>query len=226
MSILIKTAPLFIIYFLPFNTYAQFYRISADFTIKEKKVDGTHSLTKGRVYYDINNEKIIYDITFPAEQNLVMKDTSMYLYRDGVLTDRQTVPNTNKFSVFHLSLNSHLDNYGLNNTGYKIEKVEKKDGMVMTTWLPPQNLRKVLGKVIVSQKDKQLFGVVFFDANNQIIGKQFYRNYRLVNGLNFPGEIVQVSIKEGKEFYKTTEFKNITINETQNDNKYNFSIAD
>jgi hypothetical protein len=47
------------------GTAQEYYRLSADFTVKIKNADGQKNLTKGKVYYDKNYKNLIYDISFP-----------------------------------------------------------------------------------------------------------------------------------------------------------------
>lgn len=201
-----------------------FFRIKADFSIKEKMPDGKSNLVVGTVYYDQTINKIVYDISFPEKETVIMVDTFMVrLHGDG-LVDKKVMPNTNRFSVFNLCLNGNLTNYGLKDSKFQISNVEKDKGLVITTWEPPEQLAKLMGKTMLSQKDKKLDGIIFFDPYGTVVGKQFFRKYEAVSGLVFPTEMVQVTEKEGQEFYKVTSFKNIVVNAMDQDNMYNHRV--
>ncbi|HET6243234.1 MAG: hypothetical protein H0V01_01590 [Bacteroidetes bacterium] len=204
----------------------QFYRIKADFSIKENKPDGQSQLIMGQVYYDKIYKKIIYDITFPEKGVLIVTDTVIYRIENNKVISKTPTGNLNDFSVFHLSLNGDLINFGLNNSPYTIGTIEKKENLVISTWIPPKKYAHLLGKTIISQKDKRLFGLVFFTPTEEIIGKQFFRKYINTNGLEFPSELVQVTYFDNKEFYKITTFKNIIIDEFKNENLYNYNLPD
>lgn len=202
----------------------QFYRIKADFSIKENKPDGQSQLIMGKVYYDKIYKKIIYDITFPEKGILVITDTIIYKIENNKVLSKVPTGNLNDFSVFHLSLNGDLTHFGLSNSPYTIGTVEKKENLVITTWNPPAHYNHLLGKTVISQKDKRLYGLVFFTPKEEIIGKQFFREYINLNGLEFPSEMVQVTFFEKKEYYKITTFKNIEIDEFKNENLYNYKL--
>ena len=203
-----------------------FYRIKADFSIKEKTPDGKSQLIMGKVYYDKTSKKIIYDINFPEKEMIIVTDSFMIRIIDKKVIEKKRTSNTNEFSIFHLCLNGNLTNFGLKNSPYTIEKVEKEKDMVITTWMPPANFRHLLGKTLLSQKEKKLFGLVLFTPKDMVMGKQFFKNYLNVNGLEFPGEVIQITYVDEKEFYKITTFKNIVVNDIREDNIYNFSIPD
>lgn len=200
------------------------FRIKSDFSIKEKVADGKFNLIMGKVYYDLNYDKIVYDNSFPVKETLVYKDTLIYHFKEGQFVKKYRNYMPNKFSIFYLSLSGSIHNYGLQNTFYKKTAVEKENDMVVTTWLPETKFAKQFGKVLTSTKNKKLFGVVIYDTKGEIISKQFYKNYIVINGLEFPGEIVQLYYKSGKELYQVTTYKNVVVNELQDDHIYNYSV--
>lgn len=199
-----------------------FYRIQADFSIKETLPQGKTRLIMGKVYYDKNYRKILYDVSFPAQEKIVVTDSFLIRITMGKTEEKASASSTCEFSVFHLCLSSRFSDFGLKNSPYKIEKVEKDSGMVITTYLPPLKYSGKLGKVMLSQKEKKLFGMVLFSPQDEVSGKQFFKKYANVKGLEFPLEIVQISYSGGEELYKVTTFRNIAVNEMSEENFYNF----
>lgn len=213
-----------------FNSYyyiypQNFFRIKADFSIKETLPGEKSRLIMGKVFYDKNHKKLIYDINFPEKETIVITDSFMIIF-SGQKREKIKMPSSNDFSIFHLCLNSNLAGFGLKNSPYIIEKVEKDSDMVITTYLPPSKFSNTFGKVMLSQKQKKLFGIVIFNVNNEVAGKQFFKNYANYSGMEFPGEIVQIIYNNKEEFYKVTSFKNLAINEMRDENIYNYSVAE
>lgn len=202
----------------------QFFRIKAGFSIKEKTSDGKQQLTMGDVYFDKNSRKIIYNLTFPAKETWVTTDSLIYKIVNDSLQSTQKITQIIDFSIFNLALNGNLNNYGLDNSVYKITETKKEEGMVITTWKPKFLLRSNFGTIAMSHKEGNLFGLVFFNPDDAIISKQFFKNYITVSGLRFPSEIVQIFYKEKEENYKVTTFRNIVVNDFKEDAIYNYSI--
>ena len=202
----------------------QFFRIKADFSIKEKGADGKEQLTMGQVYYDKTSKKIVYNIKFPEKETWVIIDTTLYRIVDSKIKETRTIPAIAEFSMFHLCLNGGITDYGLKQSFYTIEKVEKENNMVITTWKAPDKMSKTFGKILLSQENKKLFGVVLFSPTNVLLSKQFFKNYTNVNGLEFPTEIVQILYIKGKESYQLTTYKNIIVDDLKEDNIYNYRL--
>ena len=210
---------------LPVLSFSQkYYRIKANVTIMEKDIDGKYNLTKGILYYDINYHKAVYDISFPEKAIIVITDSTYVTIKEGKQSKSKSVKEFLDFSLFNLCLTGKLDYYGLKDTPFAVEKTEKQDSLVITTWAPPKKLKKKKGKIKVSTKDKKLFGVITYDVKGNIISKQFFEKYILVKNLAIPAKVVSFIYKNDKTFTQITEFKNIEINEENNDNMYNYPV--
>lgn len=203
----------------------QYSRIHADFSVKVKNAAGGQSLTMGQVFYDRNIKQLIYYVTFPEQETWITSDTMVYQIRGGKLIHKTATFSMAEFTVFHLALNSHLQDFGLKNTRYVARDVQREADLVITTWAPPEKARQSLGNILVSVKNKQLFGVVFQDPQGVIIRKQFFEDYQLISGLAFPGKIIEINISNGIESYQVTSYKNVVVDEMENDSKYFYNTS-
>lgn len=201
-----------------------FFRFKADFSIKLKTHTGVQQLTMGKVYYDMTYQKLIHKVKFPKNETWVTKDTFMYQFINEKQVSKQVIPSIARFSVFHIALSGKLPDFGLKNSSFTISKVEKDGGLVITTWQPPANYADIVGKIMISNKDKKLHGIIFFSPDDKILSKQFFNKYVNVNGFNFPSEILQINYFNGKESYEMSTYKNIKINELKEEYIYNYPI--
>jgi len=199
----------------------QNYRFKANITIKEKRIDGKFNLTKGTLYYDINTRKAVYDISFPAKTLIIITDTAYISITNGKRTSSKSNKSFLDFSLFNLCLTGKLDYYGLKGSPYTITKTEKEDSMIITTWSPPNKLRKTKGKIKVSSINKKLFGLISYDPKGTIISKQFFEDYVTIKNLIIPTKVICFIYYGKAKSTQITEFKNMVINETGNDNMYN-----
>lgn len=198
-----------------------YYRIGGEFIIKSKS-ENAAQLVMGNFYFDKNEKKIVHQNYFPEKITWVTSDTNLYKIVNNTIVSRQTIPNFSDFSIYNMVLNNKLDNFGLDGTLFKLDKVEQEKDMVISTWLPRKKLEKAAGKIMISSKDNNIFGIVFFNAEGEIIKKQFFEDYGVYSGLAFPGKIVEITIIDGKEVYQVTTYKNIVVNETAHDALYRF----
>lgn len=201
-----------------------FYRISTDFIIKAKSPSGDQQLTVGKLFYDKNIKQIVYFVSFPEKEIWVQKDTVLYKIVNSKVVSKQPIPSGIEFSIYNLVLNGNLADYGLKKTKFKIKKVEKEDGNIISTWEPPAASKKYLGDILLSNINQQLNGIIFKNNAGEIVVRQFFRNYIKVKGLSFPQEIIKENYINGQKIYELTDFTNILINEVSGDNTYNYKI--
>jgi hypothetical protein len=201
-----------------------FYRISTDFTIKAKSPSGDQQLTVGKLFYDKNIKQIVYVVSFPEKEIWIQKDTVLYKVVNSKVVSKQHIPSGIEFSIYNLVLNGNLADYGLKKTKFKIKKVEKEDGNVISTWEPPAASKKFLGDILLSNVNQQLNGIIFKSNTGEIVVRQFFRDYTKVKGLSFPREIIKENYVNGQKIYELTEFTNILINDISGENIYNFKI--
>ncbi len=195
-------------------------------TIKSKNVDGEQAITIGKVYYDRNVRQVIYHISFPEPETWVTTDSLTYRIIKDSLVSKHISIGMAEFSVFHLALNSHLPNFGLKSSSYHIESVERDSSNVVTTWSPKENMKDKMGKILVSTRNKELFGVVFLDPSGSVLRKQFFEEYIYVSGLAFPGKIVEIGYEFGRESYQISNFRKLKVDELENNSNYRFILPD
>lgn len=202
-----------------------YFRMSADFTVKVKRSDGSMNLTKGVVYYDKNIQDLIYRVSFPREENWVVRDTSIMKFRNDTLIDRQGIPSINEFTVFHLTLNAGLKDFGLQQSRFKVSKVERRDGMVLSYWKIPKQISEQISHVVVAKKENRLESVIIMGPDSRVISRQFYREYHTDGAFEFPKQIVQILYdEEGNETYQVTEFDQIRVNDLDHEELYRFTL--
>jgi hypothetical protein len=201
-----------------------YFRIECDISIKNKIEGGEGALVLGRAYYDKNRDQLVYDIRFPEKEVWVVKDTTIYILKDNEVTTSQNISQYNQSTVFHKILEGQLNNYGLQGSVFSIESIVREDEMVVTTWIP-RTEAKQLGTILTSTLNDVLYGVVFKNFEGAIIGRQLFRNYTVVSGLNVPTEIIQVFYRDEQEEYQVFSFSNIKINNPGNESKYAYPIS-
>ena len=201
-----------------------YFRVHAEMTIKSKTSSGEQAIAMGHVYFDRNINRVVYNIRFPEEVTWLTTDSLTYIIKNDSIVSRDFSYGMARFSVFNLALNSELSDYGLKNSSYKIESVDREDELVVTTWAPPEDMRDKMGQIKVATKNKKLFGVVFLDTEGNPLRKQFFEDYLNNSGMAFPGKIVEIGFEDGRESYQIINFKNVIVDELENNSFYNYNL--
>ena len=215
---------------LPNLTIGQHYfRMAAEFSIKEKFSDGKLTLTMGKIYYDRNYKKLVYNVKFPEKETWVIMDTVFNKIVNNQLIMRQFIPLMPSSTLFDYALSSNLDNFGLENSFYAVSSVNREGDMVISTWLPDARLKKQFGKIVISKKANKLFGIAFYSPKDELLKKQIFKSFIRAGGVEFPSEITEIIYKISKtgevtKEMKVSTFKNLIVNDLKEDEIYNFPV--
>lgn len=190
-------------------------KITSKVSIKNKDLNtGEESLLLGWLNYEINDKKLTYELSFPSQEKWVIKDTSYVIYKNGEIKSKSKAPVKVDQTVFHLALTGALSSYGMTSSQYELQTVDRDpDGKVVSTWTPPQALKKSFGKVMVASRSDELLGVVFFSSQDEVITKQFYEDYVDLNGVKFPQKVTKIVFdRSGQESsIEVTDYSHISL---------------
>ncbi|MDA3882432.1 MAG: hypothetical protein PF481_04060 [Bacteroidales bacterium] len=219
---------LFISFFLTFFSLLSFgqyaYRIHADILTKTRMPDSTFQISNGKIHYDKNYQKIIFDFTFPEQEKIVLLDTLMYHFRDDSLVKTSRNMLIPDQSVFHFIMSGNLSNFGFENAGFKATSIDKENDLVITTWIPPDMIKEHISKVLVATKEKQLYSITLFDANKQVMNRQILKKYQWIDNIEVPHEILIATYTDSGTMYQIISLKNVKLNEEGNNQTYNYDI--
>ena len=201
------------------------YRFHSDFLFRAKGMDSLFRVTKGEVFYDKNIKTLVFNNTFPRKERYVLKDTTMYLFSNDSLIRKQRnlIPPEHTMSSYLLS--STFSNYGLDKAGFNISNVEKKKGIVVTSWIPNGAIGQFVGKILIANKNKQLYSVVIYDKDMKLITRQIFKKYQDIEGTQVPSEILSVTYYgDTSKYVQITNLSNIKLNETINNEFYDYKV--
>ena len=201
-----------------------FYRIEADYSIKEKSTSGYENLMLGKVYFDRNIRQSVFEVKFPEKEILIVNDTCTIKAFKGTYEKHQLGASLLDFSVLSLFINGNLDYFGLDKTPFTLEKVENEKDLVISTWvLKNQYAKSSVSKMLLSQKNNKLHGLITFSNEDKIISKQIFSEYIAIENMFFPTKVLQISyLPDGTEMKKITKYSNIILNSNQNEEFYNY----
>lgn len=217
-----------LIFIITFHTNAQSTkRIEGEFSIK-KASPGDKSLTMGKFYYDLNSQKLVYQVDFPQKKTIVIKDSLSFIFDNGLLVKTEPTLMQPQFTIFYMALSGQLADFGMKRSGYINTQTKYDKGLLITEWQPPSGFEEQFGKIIISQKNKTLFGMLYYNTSDKLFNRQLYKNYVNYDGFMFPGEVINIFyLKNDETVNQLTTFKNVKVNNFQtNDAFYNYILPD
>lgn len=202
----------------------QAYRLKAEILTKTRLPDSTFQVSKGVIHYDQNIKKIIFDFSFPEREKVVLFDTLLFRYRDGKMVEKTSSFLVPEQSFFHFILSGSLSNFGFDQAQFTAKGIEKKKDLVITTWLPPENLKKYISKVLVATRNKQLYSITMMGPDEKVLNRQILKDYRPVNKQMIPHEVLLATYLDEQVMYQIITLNAVVLNEESNHQQYNHDL--
>ena len=192
-------------------------RIEADYSIKEINTNGKQSLIVGKVFFDKTKKTMTHHQTFPAENLLVFKDTTVFLIINDSVAKSKSSALSIDFSIYNLILNNNITDFGLEKFGFELVDVEDREGKVVSKW---RNASASAGIVAITQEAGRVDGVIFYDPNGKPLMKQYFNDYEKFGRIYFPTKIFEIISTPFGENKKITTHRNIKVDDFEDEAYY------
>jgi hypothetical protein len=219
------TCLIFLILFIkPMVILSQnYHRFEANISIKTLLENGKGTLEMGKVYFDKNSNSLIYDFAFPEKFSVLLIDSNIIVVKNKEIVSNNKGFNMVNHSIYNAFLNNQWNTYGMSsNSIYKISKIEKEEDLLVTTWSYKGN-NNIFGEIKTAIKNRMLYSVIIFDRNNKVTSKQFFENYKNIDGLNIPTEIIQIYYKDAEVIKQVITYSTIILNNETKSHYYNYN---
>ena len=207
------------------NAQRLYSRIESDISIKEIFPDGTKSLMLGKVFFDVENNSIVYHIAFPEKETMVLKDSLVLSKKDSVFNKKISSSQLIDFSIYKLSLAGELKTFGLDQSKFLLGRISENDGEVSSEWIP--KIENPPFKIIISQANNKITGIALVESSGKILNKQFFKKYQKVGRISFPTEILEISYTASGVYKKMMTHSEIKLDNYSDEinSSYNPDLA-
>lgn len=231
-----KSLKFFIILFLGYLIFSAF--ISQQ--LIEKLSMGVQSRTLKNGKMVVGEGEIFYSNNSGGEMTMhILKplESFMQINAKGELKIYDPVKNTvliqsnsgisSQSSFMYYFLNGSSGDMGLKAGGFNISDTKFKDGMVITTWLPPPVMVGIIGQAVLVHENYKLIYMAGFNSKSEPALKVYYSNYTKIEDLSFPLSVTEIHYTSPVD--STIEkytYSNVKVNDKVNIEFANFKIPE
>jgi outer membrane lipoprotein-sorting protein len=159
--------------------------ISVEFTRMLKK-ETSEEVIKGTFYYQ-KNKRIIFKITEPIGQWIVLEGNAMLIYYpNDDKAFRYSGKNPVSMPFFQTFVTLSSEDWGLSKLGYTIGGSESRGDTVWVHWKPPKNGESPSGEFVTALKEDRIVLTELKDAKGKTLIQTTYGDHVNFYSQSFP----------------------------------------
>ena len=195
-----------------------------DVTENGKKINNEVDL-----YYD-NNKKILTKY-YHSQKSFILISNSLgeiktYYPSNNEVSFNQVRELSSKRNLIYYFANNQTDNLGLTEEGFTLSSNTIDNQYDVTIWKAPLTLKGIAAVKIVFENRLPIYSE--YQSNKaKVFKKIFYTNYKDFNSFRLPLKIIEISyLPSGDSIVTRTQFSNVRVSETADNEYFNFKIPE
>lgn len=189
--------------------------------------EGKMSITKAKIFYNSEGQMVSY-YTAPEEiyiSNTKKGDVIMYNAKENSVLQRQNFLFSTENNQLYFFLENNKSDLGLGRMGFKVGNTRFEDGLKITTWIPPAQMKNAISKVeLVHNKNNPIF-LGYYNGNGGFSKKIYFYKYQRHYGISIPTNLTQISfVSPTDSIVSKTEYNDIKFDTDVTDEYFNFEI--
>lgn len=196
-------------------------RIESDISIKEIFPNGAKSLMLGKVFFDVESSSIVYDISFPEKETMVLRDSLVLSKKGDSIARRNSSSQLIDFSIYKLVLSGELKTFGLDQSKFMLGRISENAGEISSEWIP--KIENPPFRIIISQSQNKITGIALVNSEGEVMNKQFFRKYEKIGRVSFPTEILEVSYTPQGVYKKMMKHSEIKLDNYSDESNNNYN---
>ena len=211
-----------------------FFTMSYSQIIKDLEVDFARSYhegdrcdrTSGHIYYQADDIFLIH-VVEPIHQWMIARPGKLIIYypEDKKVFHFPTESPFN-FPFFQAFLGVIKEDYGLTNLGFTLKAHEIKADTLLTTWSPPEAIRKRIGDYLMTTWQKKLISAEFHDPDGSTQAETYYSQHIEYSNIYFPLQIITLRYENNLTNAESIQYSNPVFNKLIPDSIVDFRFPD
>ena len=154
-------------------------------------------------------------------------EMAIYNETDRTVYREQSLDYSSDNNLIYYFLSGRTQDLGLGQMGFSLTDTEFFDGLVKTSWFPPQGLYHLFSKIELVHEQSLPIYAGYFDASGKLVKKVYYSDYEQFPEIVLPLTVTEFNYLPGNDsIVNRIRFSDVKINHRANSPWFNFRIPD
>ncbi len=191
---------------------------------------GKRAEVQADIFYQSYDGRMITKYHKPVDHVMITNnkgELAIYNESDRTVYREQSLDYSSDNNLIYYFLTGRTQDLGLSQMGFSLMDTEFFDGLVKTSWFPPQGLYHLFSKIeLVHEQSLPIF-VGYYDASGKLVKKVYYSDYEQFPEIVLPLTVTEFNYLPGNDsIVNRIRFNDVRINHRANSPWFNFRIPD
>lgn len=191
---------------------------------------GKTSTVHGELFYLALDGKLITRIDGQVNQVMITnRYGELAIYNPGKNTvfRTQSLEYSSQNNLIFYFLHGKIHDLGLGEMGFRQQKIEFEDGLMITHWSPPSSINHLISYVELVHDDYVPIYAGYYDAGGELVKKVYYSDYEYYPDLILPTTLTEFNyLATGDSIINRVRFSDIRINRQAVSSWFDFEIPE
>ena len=201
-------------------------RVAADVTIQQAH-KGKSVRVEKQVYYNANGSLVVH-FTYPTQYYVItnrLGETSVYQPQTNEVMQMNDASVSSEDEMIALFMTPNYTDLGLQQLGFVLNKVERKGGDQIGTYVPTGNNSRDISRAVVVCREGNPIYCAFYDHDGLMTRKTYYSRYTEFRTFTMPTLVTQIAYNGlGDSVIKREEYRNIRTEGFGSESLFDFTI--
>jgi outer membrane lipoprotein-sorting protein len=167
--------------------------------IREYSTQSKQETLKGKLFYEADSGKLLIEVDTPIHQWMILQgNETLIYYPETMLAFRIRSKAEAVMPFFKVILGCLKEDFGLSQQGYALAHYEKKGNVLLSTWSPPPQLSKLIGKAVLEYQANKIMRIEYQTPDGKLLSQAIFHQHVFFSGSYFPLE-VSISYKTNQD---------------------------
>lgn len=191
---------------------------------------GKTAILHADLYYEALDGKLITRMDSPLNKVMITNrygELAIFDPEENSIYRSQGLEYSSENNLIFFFLSGKTQDLGLRDMGFRVEKTEFKDGLLVTHWAPPSAFNHLFSYIEIVHEDHLPIYAAYYDASGKMIKRVFYSDFEIYSDIILPLTVTEFNyLPDGDSIVNRVRFSDVRINRQAVSSWFEFEIPD
>ncbi len=191
---------------------------------------GKTASLNAELFYQSVDGKLITKLDGQLNQVMITNrqgELTIYNPDENSVYRAQSLEYSSENNLIYFFLNGKIQDLGLSEMGFTLQKTEFADGLMITEWMPPASLNQMFSHIKLVHEDYMPIYAAYHDAAGNVVKKVYYSDYEIYTDIILPMTLTEFNyLPSGDSIINRVRLSDVRLNRRAVSSWFDFEIPE